>query len=218
MSVRARLATAFCWARASIVCSSARSGPAGESDRARSNARSATSLWSAFWATSMSSPAIGQPRERRQRGRLVLGVSGDAAERSVVGSTGQRLGANRVGRVALGDRRQPAWVSQQPCGRQGRARVLVAGGREGQKPVGRAVASLRVGIGRRDAPKGRSVDGSGHSGPSDPGVRVGLGQDGQLDRLVQFAQRLPAERLGRRASSAAAASACRGVPWSSSFV
>ncbi len=99
----------------------------------------------------------------------------------------QRRGANVVGGLALGEDRQPSDVGQRRHGAVRRRVVRRAEGRKRQKPIGGAVARFRVGIRRGDASERRRVGNPGGRGPPDARVRVELGEDGQLGRILEFA-------------------------------
>jgi hypothetical protein len=113
----------------------------------------------------------------------------DRAERAGISQARERVSANRVGGVALGERRKPLGVDNRP-GRGQRVRARAP--RDREQPVGGAVAGLGVGVPGGDAAERGGVVDPSHRGTPDAGIRVGLGEHGQFDRVLEFTKRVKA--------------------------
>ena len=142
---------------------------------------------------------FGQPRERVGSGGLLCGMPGDAAERLRVDNPVERRAGHRLGGAALGDRREPSRIGNGLNGCERHGHLVGALGvhgavgswgcrlaGEGHEPIRGALARFAVGVGGRNPAEGSGIIDLGQCRSPNPDVRVGLREDGELGRVIQF--------------------------------
>ncbi len=112
----------------------------------------------------------------------MLRLTGDAAERALVGDAAERVGANGLGGIALGDDRQPPLVRNLPNRdeRVGRHVVGVVrrpgdAARERDQPIERPLAGFGIRVGACEAAEDVGIDRANDRGATHPSVRIRFG-------------------------------------------
>ncbi len=131
---------------------------------------------------------VGRPRQGSGGNRAMGGLPGNAGQGAVVRRSRESRQANGLGRRALGHGRQPLRVLDGFNSRESRA--VDTGGRQREQPFGRTLLRLVVSVaGGHTGEHNRVVD-EAKDGAPNAGIRVGLGEERELHRVVDFRESL----------------------------